>query len=159
LAVQAIRSNPKLSCRAAAKIYNVSRTTLSGRLGGQQPNCNIRPPRIRLSINEEQVIVQYILDLDARSYPPRVSGVKDMANRLLRERDASRVGKNWVTNFVKRQPELRTRFNRRIDYQRVKYEDPDAYRTWFRLVQNVVAKYGIQDRDIYNFDETGFLMG
>jgi hypothetical protein len=27
------------------------------------------------------------------------------------------------------------------------------------LVQNTIAKYGITEADIYNFDETGFLMG
>jgi hypothetical protein len=30
---------------------------------------------------------------------------------------------------------------------------------WFRLVENMRAKYGIVDSDFYNFDETGFTMG
>lgn len=30
---------------------------------------------------------------------------------------------------------------------------------WFGLVQNIVSKYAIMDADIYNFDETGFMMG
>lgn len=30
---------------------------------------------------------------------------------------------------------------------------------WFQLVRNAVAKYSIQDEDMYNFDETGFTMG
>ncbi|KAK6208628.1 transposase [Colletotrichum tabaci] len=82
-----------------------------------------------------------------------------MADRLLRDRGARRVGTNWASNFVRRRPELQTRFNRRIDYQRVLCEDPDAYRAWFSLVRNTIAKYGIDDTDIYNFDETGFAMG
>ncbi|KZL83982.1 transposase [Colletotrichum incanum] len=32
-------------------------------------------------------------------------------------------------------------------------------RAWFSLVRNIIAKYGIYDDDIYNFDETGFAMG
>jgi hypothetical protein len=32
-------------------------------------------------------------------------------------------------------------------------------RDWFRLVRNTIARYGILDEDIYNFDETGFQMG
>jgi hypothetical protein len=32
-------------------------------------------------------------------------------------------------------------------------------RDWFKLVRNTVAKYGIQEEDIYNFDEARFLMG
>ena len=30
---------------------------------------------------------------------------------------------------------------------------------WFRLVENIKEKYGIVDEDIYNFDETGFMIG
>ncbi|KAF6791711.1 transposase [Colletotrichum sojae] len=29
----------------------------------------------------------------------------------------------------------------------------------FALLRNIMAKYGIQEGDIYNFDETGFMMG
>ena len=82
-----------------------------------------------------------------------------MANQLLRVRDAPPVGKLWAHNFVKRQPELRTRYTRRYDYQRAKCEDPKVIGEWFTLVRNVKAKYGIVEDDIYNFDETGFMMG
>jgi hypothetical protein len=85
--------------------------------------------------------------------------VEEMANRLLADRDASPVGKRWASNFVKRQPELKARFQRRYDYQRAKCEDPTVVRNWFRLVENTIAKYGIRSDDIYNFDETGFMMG
>jgi hypothetical protein len=88
-----------------------------------------------------------------------MSIVEDMANRLLEARDASRVGSRWASNFVKRRPELRTRFQRKYDYQRAKCEDPEVIRGWFELVQNTIAKYGINEGDIYNFDETGFMMG
>jgi hypothetical protein len=82
-----------------------------------------------------------------------------MANQLLRVRDAPPVGKLWAHNFVKRQPKLRTRYTRRYDYQRAKCEDPRVIGEWFALVRNVKAKYGIVEDDIYNFDETGFMMG
>jgi hypothetical protein len=105
------------------------------------------------------VIVQYILDLDSKGFPPRLYGVEDMANRLLAERNAGRVGTRWASNFIKRQPQLTTRFNRKYDYQRAKCEDPKLIGEWFALVRNTIAKYGIVDTDIYNFDETGFMMG
>jgi hypothetical protein len=85
--------------------------------------------------------------------------VEEMANQLLRARDAPPVGKRWASNFVKRQPELRPRFNRKYDYQRARCEDPVVILDWFRLIQNTITKYGIQEADIYNFDETGFMMG
>jgi hypothetical protein len=82
-----------------------------------------------------------------------------MANRLLADRGASPVGKRWAINFIKRQPELKTRFQRKYDYRRAQCEDPTTIRNWFRLVENTIAKYGIRSDDIWNFDETGFMMG
>jgi hypothetical protein len=82
-----------------------------------------------------------------------------MANLLLLKRDERRVGKCWTDRFIARQPKLCTRFCRPYDYQRALQEDPDVLNAWFRLVANMRAKYGIQDGDFYNFDETGFMMG
>lgn len=85
-----------------------------------------------------------------------------MADLLLQKRsEASQitVGVNWADNFIKRHDYLRTKYTRKHDYQRAKCEDPTVIRDWFRLVHNMVAKYGILAEDIYNFDETGFPMG
>jgi len=82
-----------------------------------------------------------------------------MADKLLRARGGNPVGKNWVDNFVKRTPELRTRWSRPYDYQRAACEDPAAILRWFSLVEATKQKWGIVDDDIYNFDETGFMMG
>ncbi|KAL0941325.1 transposase [Colletotrichum truncatum] len=159
IALQAMRNDPKLSARAAGALYTVSHATLSRRLKGIVSRRDSMPNSRNLSDLEEKTIVEYILDLDARSFPPRLSGVEEMANRLLVERDAPPVGKRWASNFVKRQPQLRTRFFRKYDHKRAQCEDPEVIRGWFSLVKNTIAKYGIADADIYNFDETGFMMG
>ena len=159
LALQALEKNPKLTLRSAAKTYEVPYTTLRNRQRGRQPKREISANCRKLFDSEEDAVVRYVIDLDSRSFPPRIGGVQDMADRLLELRDGGRVGTNWAANFVRRRPELKTRLNRRIDYQRVQCEDPDAYHAWFSLVRNTVAKYGVHDEDIYNFDETGFVMG
>jgi hypothetical protein len=159
LALQAVENDPSLSLRAAAKIYGVHHTKLSSRKRGRKERRDTIANSRKLTDLEESVLVQYILDLDSRAFPPRLRGVEDMANQLLAERDALGVGTRWASNFVKRHPELRMRFNRKYDYQRAKCEDPEAIRGWFVLVQNMIAKYGINEVDIYNFDETGFMMG
>ena len=93
LALQAIKQGQNLSARAAAKIYEVSHATLSRRLKGIQSRRDNVPKSRNLTQLEESIITQYILDLDARSYPPRLGSVEEMANRLLLERNAPRVGK------------------------------------------------------------------
>ena len=159
LAIEVIQQDPSLSCRAIAKIYNVDFSTLCRRLRRQPSRRDCIANSRRLNNLEESAIVQYILDLDSQGFPPRLPHVEDMANRLLRQRDTPRVGKNWTTNFVKRQPELKTRFARKYDYQRALCEDPTLIRNWFMLVQNTMARYGIAVPDVYNFDESGFMMG
>ncbi|CCF45783.1 transposase, partial [Colletotrichum higginsianum] len=159
LAVQAIKNTPNLSIRAAARIYSVPFTTLRDRLNGKPSRRDIMPKLRNLTLLEEEKLVKYILDLDARSFPPRISGVEEMANHLLADRGARPVGKRWASNFIKRQPQLRTRFFRKYDYKRAQCEDPQAICSWFALVKNTIVKYGIQESDIYNFDETCFMMG
>ena len=108
---------------------------------------------------EESVLVREVLDLYSRGFPPRLSGVGDIADKLRTTRGATRVGPRWASTFVKRHPELRTRFTRKYDYQRAQCEDPAIIQGWFDLVRNVITKYGIHEDDIWNFDETGFMMG
>jgi hypothetical protein len=111
---------------------------------------------------EEESLVQWILSMDSRGAAPRPSTVRDMANILLADRGnmpVLTVGKNWASNFVNRREELQIRFSRRYDYQRAQNEDPKILREWFKTVQSVINKNGIQSDDIYNFDETGFAMG
>lgn len=113
LALQAYKSDPKLSLREAVKVYNIPYPTLQHRSSGRQACSDYVPSSRKLSDLEEQIIVQYIIDLDLRGFPPRYRDVEEMANRLLTDRDASLVGKHWAINFIKRQPKLKTRFPRR----------------------------------------------
>jgi hypothetical protein len=64
-----------------------------------------------------------------------------------------------VSRFIKNQPELQTKWSRRLNSQRASSEDPIAITAWFKLVEETRQTYGVLDQDIYNFDETGFAMG
>jgi hypothetical protein len=159
LTLQAYQEDPKLSLRRAAFLYDVNFRNLHHRSQGMPARADYIPNGRKLSNQEEQVIIKYILNLDSRGFPSRHRDVEEMANRLLADRDASPVGKRWAINFIKRQPELKMHFQRKYDYQRAQCEDPTTIRNWFRLVENTIAKYGIRSDDIWNFDETGFMMG
>jgi hypothetical protein len=93
LALEAIRNDKKLSLRAAAKIYSVPYTTLYYRRAGMLARRDTTTKSRRLTDSEEEAIVQYVLELGTRSFPLRLCGVEDMANHLLRVRDAPPVGK------------------------------------------------------------------
>ena len=83
-----------------------------------------------------------------------------IAQILLQEKTpTATLGVNWASTFIKRHPELKTRFNRRISYQRAKQEKPEVIRQWFTTVLETIQEHGIHEDDIWNFDETGFAMG
>jgi hypothetical protein len=156
LALQALQNNPSLGTRRAATIYEVNHRTLQRRQHGTQSQRDSIPKSRKLSDQEEQIIVQFNLDLDSRGFPSRLSYV---ANSLLANHDAPPVGKRWAHNFVQRQLELKTRQFRRYDYRRVRSEDLTIIHGWFQLVENTIAKYGIRSDDIWNFDQTCIMMG
>ncbi|KAM5529008.1 transposase [Fusarium oxysporum f. sp. phaseoli] len=153
LALRALQNDPKLSLRRAAGIYQVRYWTLHRRQKGILSTHDSIPKSRKLSDLEEQIIVQFILDLDSRGFPPRLHCVEEMANRLLADREMPPVGKRWASNFVKRHKDLKTHFFRKYDYQRAKCEDPTIIRNWFRLVANVIAKYGIRPDEIYTIQD------
>ncbi|EMT65575.1 hypothetical protein FOC4_g10001844 [Fusarium odoratissimum] len=95
-------------------MYEVGYGTLRNRKNGIQSRGDWIPKSRKLSDLEENIIIQFILDLDSRGFPSRLRFVEEMANSLLADRDTP---------------------------------------------PNTIAKYGIRSDDIWNFDETGFMMG
>jgi len=116
LALQSIQKSQKSNVLSTASHYDIPEATLRHRRAGRPSRRDIPANSRKLTDLEENSIIQYISELCARAFPPRLRFVEDMANRLLRERDALPVGKLWAHNFIKRQPELRTRFSRRYNY-------------------------------------------
>jgi helix-turn-helix, Psq domain len=92
LALQAIKKDPNLSVRAAAKIYNIPESTLRTRRAGKKSRRDLSANLRKLTDLEESVLKEHIIDLDMRGFPPRLSGVQEMADLLRTARDASRVG-------------------------------------------------------------------
>ncbi|EDN10246.1 conserved hypothetical protein [Histoplasma mississippiense (nom. inval.)] len=143
LAIQALKNDQISSIRAAAKLYDVPRSTLTHRVSGRTARVDIPPKNRKLSLTEEESLVQWILAMDERGQPPRVAAVREMANLLLASRGINpspTVGECWVRNFVNRYEELKSKFSRKYDHQRALCEDPEVIRGWFKLVQNTIAK-------------------
>jgi hypothetical protein len=159
LAIQAYKNKEFPSIREAARLFQVPHATLQRRYNGQQFREDMRANGHKLTPEEEQSLLQWILSMDIRGSAPRPSMVRDMANILLRERSGQPVGTKWVYNYTNRHPELKSRYSRRYNYQRALCEDPRIIQPWFDLVRRTIDENGIQPEDIYNFDETGFAMG
>ncbi|EEA25964.1 hypothetical protein TMatcc_005785 [Talaromyces marneffei ATCC 18224] len=159
LAISDLKNERIRSIREAARIYTIPRTTLQERMKGVQYRQITRANHHKLTQSEEDSLVKWILDLDRRGLPPRHSLVREMVNYLLLQHSKPQVGKNWVTNLIKRRPEIDSKFARKYNYERAKCEDPKIIQEHFDRVRAAISEYGILPEDIYNFDETGFAMG
>ena len=128
LSVQAIQKNQISSVRKAAKLYDVPRTSLQSRVQGVIPKTQSNARKRKLQPTEEQSLVDWILALDRRGFPPHIIDVRRMADTLLAARGQQPapqpVSKNWVSRFINAQPELQTKWNRKFHSQRAKCEDP-----------------------------------
>jgi Tc5 transposase DNA-binding domain len=122
LAKQAFQSNQILTKKRAAKSFDVARTTLRDRINGSLPQDEANAKKRKLLPTEEIVLVNWILDLDQRGFPPQLIDVRGMANTLLTERGQNPppkpVGKCWVNRFITNQPKLKTQWNRKFHAQR-----------------------------------------
>ena len=160
MALDAFKKNQFKSLQETACAYDVSRTTLRRRVAGiasrteQSANCQ------KLSKTEESTLSTWILDMDKRGLPLQLPIVRYLACLLVSARlPSTTIGENWVNRYIKRHPELKSKYTRKYDYQRAKCEDSGLIKSWFARVQETIQKYGILMEDIYNMDETGFQMG
>jgi hypothetical protein len=94
LAISDINSNQIQSVKRAAEIYNVPRTTIQDRRAGRRARRDCELNSKRLTKLEEEVILQSILEASLRGVPLTKALVRDMANRLLRERGEKPVSKH-----------------------------------------------------------------
>ena len=104
LAISALENKQIRNIREAARAYNVPRTTLQRRLNGHTSRSETRANSHKLTQNEEESLVQWILSLDRRGAPPRPSHIQEMANILLSKRGSApmqTVGVNWAYNYIK----------------------------------------------------------
>jgi hypothetical protein len=127
LAIFAIKKKKISSISEAARLHNISRTTLRDRLRDRTNRVEKRANGHKLTPNEKKSLVRWILSLAQRGASSRSSHVQDMANILLSKRDTTRVqpvGQNWAYNFIKRRDELKTQFSRRYNHRRAKCENP-----------------------------------
>jgi hypothetical protein len=70
IAFQALKQDPNLSVRRPAKVYEVSHTTLLRRKNGVHAKRDIIPKTMKLTITEEETILERTIDLIERGLPP-----------------------------------------------------------------------------------------
>jgi hypothetical protein len=101
----------------------------------------------KLSKTEEIALHEWILSMDKRGCPVRPSIVTQIANCLLKKYDSitllSTIGKYWISNYLKCYQDLKTRYIRKYNYERVLCEDLIVVNGFFEDLERAFAEYGI----------------
>jgi hypothetical protein len=140
----------------------VPKKTLHARLKGRKPRAETRANGHKLTEFEEELLLKRLLDADMRGFLIRPEFLRGMAQTLVCKQlqdPTAALGINRPYRFITRHPEIRTRYTRRITYQRAKQEDQKVIKPWFETVQATIQEHDIYEDNIWNFDETGFAMG
>ncbi|KAF2176827.1 hypothetical protein K469DRAFT_605782, partial [Zopfia rhizophila CBS 207.26] len=68
-------------------------------------------------------------------------------------------GRDWVTRFLAAYPKLIKKKQKLKDKDRINTQRYEEIREFYEKYKKVVAEYGIQQCDTWNFDETSFQVG
>ena len=102
----------------------------------------------------------HILELASWGFPIRVKRVRAMAIELLEDKgDTEPLGNHWTDAFLRRHPDIKTKFVTRLDKSRSEAQDLEIFSNWFDLYWTTISKYNIKKRNRYNMDEKGLLPG
>ena len=91
LAISALRSKTCNSITAAAKAYDVPKSTLYDRIKGTPSREDYKP---RNSPIEEEVLIKDILKLDSQGLSPTPGLVETMANSICQAKGILPIGRN-----------------------------------------------------------------
>jgi hypothetical protein len=69
------------------------------------------------------------------------------------------LGSNWVSRYMERHPDLRSRFVPPLDKERALAQEPQIIQDWFKLYSQTREQYNIADENVHNMDEKGVMMG
>ena len=83
LAIQAFQQQSNPHVCTIAKIYKVDHRRLGERLHSVLPRRDILANSRKMTDLEETILVEHILNLATKGFPPRLCVVEDIANRII----------------------------------------------------------------------------
>ena len=111
MALDTLKKGQFKSQRAAALAFHIPETTLCRQIRGvvsrpqKTANCQ------KLSDTEESTLLAWILDMDKCGLPLHLPIVRHLAQLLVSARlPSTTIGENWVNCYVKRHPELKSKY-------------------------------------------------
>jgi hypothetical protein len=143
------RSRKFASLRAAARFYHLSPATLSRRLRGGISQPQQHKKRLLLSEEQEGLLKSWILQSEASGHPVTHSYIRELAGLLSKQTGGPpRVGLCWVSRYIQRHPDIKSKVGKKIDVLRVQNTTPAALTKWFNQFKVVQDTYSVKPYNI-----------
>lgn len=151
----------KPSVRWLATKFGVGRTTLRDRLNGAKPKHLAYQHLQVLTPEEEQELSIQIDQMWKWNFPCQRKQAISFANEILARRGQymnRQVGRKWITQFLRRHPELQIKIARPVNQKRGLLQLSQV-KEWMETFTKIQEEYSIQPCDTYNMDEKGVMLG
>jgi hypothetical protein len=146
-----------LSLGQAALRFGIPKTTLSSRMRGRGAQADQIQPNQRLSHNYEVRIKAWVLRQEFLGYGLSYSQIRAAVEALLKQRgDTTPLGVNWVSRFVNKHPDLKTKLGRVQESVRFDAFTPKAVNWCFDILEDYSW---IKLENIINVDKGGIMAG
>ena len=152
--------NNTFSLNKIARQHDIWPSTLQYRITHGPSRQDRANRQQRLSPEEETALAQFIYRLQAWGWPGTVDYIKATAQELCYAKgDIKALGINWTQKFLRRHPDIKTKYVPPLDEERAAAQDPEILSDWFHLFRKTLDECEVLDEDIYNMDEKGFMLG
>lgn len=147
-----------MSIKQSAGKHGIPTMTLYNRMQGTGAQGDQEQPSKRLSKEEEDRLVTWILRQESIGYAPTHPQVKACVSALLKMRGYEQpLGNKWLTRFIARHPEVKTKIGRRQEASRFNGFTPKAVNWYFNIREN---EFGwIKPENTVNVDKGGIMAG
>jgi hypothetical protein len=148
---------------ARADRKNVPLSTLHHRYRGRPSKQEAAQCRQYLTPDEEKAVVKFLLMKSALGHPVQIKFLPSIAFSIARQRPSTNKpskppGKNWAQAFQKRNPMLKARTVKPIDWNRHDKYIYEKVAHWFEVIKEVLEDPSIEPGNVYNMDETGVML-
>jgi hypothetical protein len=167
-ALEGVETGKYKSLRAAGRDNGIAHTTLLHRRNGGQSYWDSHEYQQACNKAEEEALVDWVLSWHFRGFPVRPEELREMAGYLILNRaNSSRretisthlTGINWPARFIARHPQLAGLIAEPLEKPRYDACTPNIFNNWFSRYKEHFDRYKPDPRNIYNIDETGFILG
>jgi hypothetical protein len=158
-AILQLRQKPG-NIRNIADAYGIPKSTLADKLTTKGPLFPDIGRRAVLSAQGEARLLKWIKYMCTAGFPVSPTQVKAAATRLhyLLTGHTHKFGKTWWSGFTKRHPEAVMKRPQRLDPARLRATSAAHINPFFELVKELYQEKGYEPHDIWNYDETGFIL-